>query len=105
MVLVDHLVDDGVDLATLLQVLIMSSLAEVLALLHLVLNLCFVMLHVVQLLGVVLFHLALSHLLLTEHLDLDLSIVALENVRNYNNLQVLIVCGTDSQPSEQSAPY
>jgi hypothetical protein len=73
-VLVNHLVNDGVDLTALSEVLLLGLVSALLALLHLVLDDVFVLAQLLVLIGSFGVRLSVRHLLSTKHLDLDVGI-------------------------------
>lgn len=76
-VLVNHLVDDRVNLLPLLLVLHLGLLGEVFAVLHLLLNNILVLTHLSVLINGLLIRLSISDFFSTQHLDLDVGVTLL----------------------------
>lgn len=76
-VLVNHLVDDRVNLLPLLLVLHLGLLGEVFAVLHLLLHNILVLTHLSVLINGLLIRLSISDFLSTQHLDLDVGVTLL----------------------------
>ena len=77
MVLLDHFVDDGVNLVTLLDELFLGFFPQCLFLLKLLGNMDFGLLHLLEDLSVLLFLGKLSLFVAAEHLDFDCSLTFL----------------------------
>ena len=76
-VLVNHLVDDSVNLLPLLLVLHLGLLGEVFAVLHLLLHNILVLAHLSVLINGLLIRLSISDFLSTQHFDLDVGVTLL----------------------------